>query len=307
MKKGGHSMASFNNIFKQDYDKKIKVGDEYAFCYSPKKLKELYPEGNYSISGEARNGSKENQNKYDEKQLKKLQKMKEQGLVAEGTETLKIGDLRVGNTSMSVYPSGSSDKLLDKIGGYICIGDGKFVALHESRVPFLITVSSAVAATAVVIAIIIGILANPTPPIVIDPDHPLPDPDPNVTPIEDEDEEQMTSEEGGGAVSMIYTMEADYTLGSDWVEIYFRNPKRSNHDVTIELYVVSEGTEYLLGTSGRVAAGHALYRVTVSQDAPELSKGVYTGLYRIRYYNSLTGEKALVESDIEDIQITVTQ
>ena len=69
-------MASFNNIFKQDYDKKIKVGDEYAFCYSPKKLKELYPEGNYSISGEARNGSKENQNKYDEKQLKKLQKMK---------------------------------------------------------------------------------------------------------------------------------------------------------------------------------------------------------------------------------------
>ena len=27
----------------------------------------------------------------------------QEGLVAEGTETLKIGDLRVGNTSMSVY------------------------------------------------------------------------------------------------------------------------------------------------------------------------------------------------------------
>jgi hypothetical protein len=176
-----------------------------------------------------------------------------------------------------------------------------------SLVWILSLVAAIVAVAAVVIAIIIGILANPTPPIVIDPDHPLPDPDPNVTPIEGEDEEQMTSEEGGGAVSMIYTMKADYTLGSDWVEIYFKNPKRSNHDVAIELYVVSEGAEYLLGTSGRVAAGNALYRVTVSQDAPELSEGVYTGLYRVRYYNSLTGEKALVESDIVDIQITVTQ
>ena len=51
-------MANFNHILKTDYDKRVKLGKEYVFCYSKKKIKELYPSGaGYSLSGEAHLGT----------------------------------------------------------------------------------------------------------------------------------------------------------------------------------------------------------------------------------------------------------
>ena len=42
----------FNHIFKNDYDKRIKIGGEYVFCYSKEKMQALYPENNFSVAGE---------------------------------------------------------------------------------------------------------------------------------------------------------------------------------------------------------------------------------------------------------------
>ena len=158
-------MSSFNHIFKQDYDKRIKVGDNYVFCYSKKKLKELYPDGKgYSLCGEAWRGTGQSQDKYDEKQRKRLEKLKESGKADKEKSTLKIGDLQIGGQVISVYPEGTNEPVLSKADGYVCIDDGKFIAIHSSRVPFLLTVGGIFAATVAVVAIIIALLLNPEPP-----------------------------------------------------------------------------------------------------------------------------------------------
>ena len=135
-------MAGFNHVFKQDYDKRIKIGDEYVFCYSKKKLKELYPEDDFSLSGEVKKGNQKAQERQDAKQAKKLAKLKEKGLAEADVESLKLGDLKVGKSVLSVYPKGTNNKFSQKIDGYMCISEGNFVALHTSRIPFLVILSS---------------------------------------------------------------------------------------------------------------------------------------------------------------------
>ena len=42
------------------------------------------------------------------------------------------------------------------------------------------------------------------------------------------------------------------------------------------------------------------------EDSAILSEGVYNAVYKVLYYDALTGEKALVESTITDVALTVT-
>ena len=73
------------------------------------------------------------------------------------------------------------------------------------------------------------------------------------------------------------------------------------------MYIVSGGNEYLIAKSGLIKAGYGLYKLTLSEDAPTLTEGVYTAYYKIGYYNPETGERALVEADIKDVTVTVTE
>ena len=52
-------MDKLGHVFRNDSDKRIKIGEQYVFCYSPKKMKELYPEKEYSLVGEAKTKKKE--------------------------------------------------------------------------------------------------------------------------------------------------------------------------------------------------------------------------------------------------------
>ena len=148
-------MADFVHTLKQDYDKRIKIGEDYAYCYSKKKLSELYPEKNFSISGEARGGSQESRARFDAAQEKKLERLKKKGLVQDDVKTLKSGDLKIGKNTLSVYPSGFNNKFFEKTDGYACLSNGSFVAIHKSRVPFLIAVASIATAILAVITVIL--------------------------------------------------------------------------------------------------------------------------------------------------------
>ena len=77
--------------------------------------------------------------------------------------------------------------------------------------------------------------------------------------------------------------------------------------MVLELYVISGSDDIKIAKSGRIQAGYGLYQMSLLEDAAELSEGVYRGKYKVIYYNPDTGERALVESDITDLQITVIQ
>ena len=301
-------MSKYEHILKTDYDKRVKLGDNYVFCYSKKKLTELYPdESGYSRCGEAWRGTGQSQDKYEEKQRKRLEKLKESGKADFEKTTLKVGDLHMGGSVLGVYPKGTNEAVLSKADGYVCVGENRFIALHSSRIPFFAAVGSlsvAIIATVIIIAMILG---NAAPPVVIAPDNPLPVLDPNIVPVEDDTSEKVFSEVGGGSVSMVYTKEATVRLKEGIVKIYFQNPNSSNHDVVVELYVMSGEEKYFLGRSGLVPAGSAIYELSIENREAELKEGIYEGRYQVSFYNPLTGEKAIIGSNISGVTITVTE
>lgn len=302
-------MANFKYTLKNDYDKRIKFQGEYVFCYSKKKLDEMYPGGEgLSLSGEAYLGADEAQNKFEAKQQKRLQKRKERGEASPELETLKTGELKIGNNNLGVYPGGTNGKFFSKCDGYVPVGENSFITLHSSRIPFLIAVAGIGAAIIAAVILIIVLLMNPGEPEELPPpENPLPVVDPNVVPNEDDDSEKIISEEGGGAVSMVYTKDAEIKLSTEMAKIYFNNPNASNHDVVLEFYVVSGETGYFLGRSGRVPAGSSIYEISIADREVEIKEGEYEGLYVLSFYNPETGERAVVDSQIAGITIKVTQ
>ena len=133
--------------------------------------------------------------------------------------------------------------------------------------------------------------------------------DPPVTSPTETDRETSSSEteaSDGGSVSMIYTLNAGYASGGDKVNIYFKNPSRSDHDVVLEFYAVgTENERVLMARSVRIPAGTGLEIMTLEDSAPDLQPGSYRGLYRVLFYDTTTGERALITSEITDVVITV--
>lgn len=259
-----------------DHDQKLKFEKQDIFCYSKKQLDKLYPGGGWRAVGEVKHNNKKE----------------------------AIGQLRLGNDSHKVAKIGDHNKLLYRRAGYVRVGDDNYIALLKSRVPFLIILLALLVGIALAGVLLFG---GGDGPIVINPDHPLPDPDANSTPIEGDDSQKPDVEEGGGSVSMIYTLKADLSLSDGVVDIYFKNPNASSHDVAVQLYIVSGEQEYLVAESGLVKAGYALSTLTLSEDAPQLSEGVYTALYRLQCYDPISGEAALVAPEITGVELTVTQ
>jgi len=289
-------MARFNHIFKTDYDKCISLGRASVFCYSKSKLQELYPDG-YNLCGEVVKRNKKSLERFEKKQLKLRLKGKQE------KELAKLGDLFVDANVLSIYPHGSASDLLHKTEGYVCVGDGQFIAVKTSRLAFLLILLGLILAT--VACIVLLLLPNDKPPVIIEPDHPLPPVDENVVPTPDDGGEKPNTPEGGGAVTMIYTLEATVTLSSGEIGIYVKNPKASSHDIDIKMYIISGNKEYHIASSGLVKAGNGLYKLTLKDDAPILKEGVYNGYYKLGYYDPVTGVRALVEADIKDVKITV--
>lgn len=310
-------MTNYSYRFNQDYDKQLNVGAKRLRCYSKEKLSELYPEGNYSIVGEMKCAAK----KQDEQKKKKKSKR------------TPIGRTDIENTIFEVFSIRTFGSFLNKEVGYVCVGEDKFLIVMQSRVPFIAAFSPMALAISACIVIILLLLLGQNNLRDEGTYHPLPSIDPNIEVIEpavtttvsggtsdapadptvttaassDPDTPaQNTPENGGGAVSIIYTMTASYNEGDDEISVYFKNPKKSNHDMVLELYAIStDGSLVLMARSGRIPIGYGIEKMTLLDSAPKLSKNTYKGLYRITFYNPETGELATVDTEIPDINITV--
>ena len=213
--------------------------------------------------------------------LKKYCKGKNYVVVGE-VKKEKLGEtadlIVIGGEQHNVKPLGSHSALLNRKAGYVCVGEDSYVAILKSRVPFLIMFLALLAGIIIGGYILWSMLTGNSIPVV-SPDHPLPDVDSNIVEIE-----------------------GDTSTPN---RILFKNPKKSNHDVALELYVVKNNERILISKSGRIPAGNKLQDMSLMPDKAVLSEGVYEGVFKVIYYNPQTGERALVESDISDVEIIV--
>ena len=258
----------------EDYDQKVKLDGEQIHCYSKKQLDKLYPDGGYHIIGETKKKNK-----------KKI-----------------FAQLRVRKTTLEICNPDQHSGLLYRRAGYVRVAGDDFIALLAPHWPFLLILLGLLVALAVLVGLL---LRGPDTPTPVAPDHPLPPDDVLSTPIEDDSSQKAEVPQGGGSLSMIYTLDALVSLSTGEISIYFKNPNASSHNVALELIVISDDKEYVIAQSGLVKAGFALETLEKLADSAQLTEGVYTGLYRLQCYDPVSGERALVSPEISGVKITV--
>lgn len=273
-------MIIYRNLPRNDYDQTIKLEGTKIPCYSKKKMDKLYSEESmYTIVGETKR-----KNKKDE-----------------------IATLNVWRSKFIVSKLEDNSKVFYRKAGFVAVGPDQYVVLLKHRFAFLFWFFGLLLGLLLAGLLLWSALFDRPEPTIIDPDHPLPSEDPyaEALPEAEAGGEKADSEDGGGSVSMIYTLSAEVTLSTGQVRIYFRNPTDSNHDIKLVLYALSGGKEYPLAQSGLLKAGNGLETMELIEGAAQLQSGTYSGKYKLYYYDSLTGEKALVEPEITDLVITV--
>ena len=275
------NLTIYRMVNRPDYDQTIKIEGTKIQCYSRKKMDELYPEGQFTIVGETKRKNKKD----------------------------KTAILNIWRTRFIVSALEANNKNIFKKAGFVCVGPDEYVVLLKNRFAFLIWFCGLLAGLGLAGLLLWMAMSGQREPVIIDPDHPLPTEDPyaQTIPEGEDDGDKAVSEDGGGSVSMIYTLSANVSLSSGTAEIYFRNPSKSNHDIKLVLYALSGDEEYPLAQSGLLKAGSQLTQLDLIEGAAQLKEGTYEGKYKLYYYDSLTGEKALVEPEITDLMITVTQ
>lgn len=284
-------MREFKFVSKNDYDEKIKFNNKECFVYSKKKINELYKNNrNYTLVGVA----------------------KENGDNSIGT--LVLSD----RSELKVFNREDVSKVFYRDVGYTCVGEDEYIAIVKSRTPFFIWFLCIVGAI-ILVGFGIGHILDKDPAVPVDtssspttivPDFPLPETDPN---IEEVDSDVKTTpnanidkkDDISGSAGLVYTLFADATLSTKSVAMMIENPATSNQALTIELLILSNGEEYSIAKSGLVTAGTRLKTMEMNLQNLSLSEGIYTGLYRISFYNSTSGEKALIQSELTDVKITV--
>lgn len=144
---------------------------------------------------------------------------------------------------------------------------------------------------------------------VLAPDYAPVEEEQNAEAIESEgDEEKMEAAEGGGAVSMSYQKGVTVSLSQQEAYLNFQNPSKSVNDMVLQLVIESgDETETVIAQSGTIKPGKQVEKLEMMDGAARLSAGTYHGKFYIFYYDPDSGEKAIVNSSIEGIEINVQE
>lgn len=286
-------MKEFQLVLRNDYDEKLKIDSKTFFSYSPKKFNKMYKsKSEYELLGAV-----------------KAKGRNEIGMLALGTEY-----------SLKVFETDDVNKLLYRKVGYAAVAENQYILICKSRIPFLLIFILLLAAVVLVCLWVSSIVRNdddssgqPDPPdqgvIDVAPDFPLPENDENLEEVTDNVNSNTTNDNDSsdtvGSASMSYTLSADVSLSDGSIAMMFENPSVSNQAVTLELMIQSNGNSYSIAKSGLLPSGTRLQKMNLELDNISISEGVYTGFYRVSFYNPSTGEKAIVESELTDVKITV--
>ncbi len=141
------------------------------------------------------------------------------------------------------------------------------------------------------------------PDIVLTPDYAPKDEEINQIPIQEEKNDKMESEEGGGAVSLTYSSYVTVDLSDELAVLMFANPGKSTKDMVIQIVIQGE----VIVQSGRLLPGNKVTALKLLDGVKKkLPIGGYDGKFVVFYYDSLTGEKSVVNTEIP-ISISVVE
>ena len=113
--------------------------------------------------------------------------------------------------------------------------------------------------------------------------------------IPDDSGEKMEKPEGGGAVSLTYSNEVKIDISDKAAAVYFANPGKSNQDMVLQ--VVIQDTVIL--QSGTLKPGNQVKLLNLLEGAEKmLQPGGYEGKFVVLYYDPISGEKSMVNTEI---------
>ena len=139
------------------------------------------------------------------------------------------------------------------------------------------------------------------PDIILTPDYAPQKLEQNQEPINNDSKEKMNVEKGGGAVSISFSDKVTVDLSDKLVNLNFANPNKSTQDMVIQIVI----RDQILVQSGKVTPGNKVTVLDLLNGAEKkLVPGGYEGKFIVLYYNTATGEKAVVNTEIP-ISITV--
>lgn len=176
------------------------------------------------------------------------------------------------------------------------------------RQKFIIILLGIITTCAVCVTVWALVCRRPAP--LLAPDYAPMEAEANARPIdtEEKDQEKLKAERGGGAVSMTYQKEVAITISENRAALLFQNPSQSLNDMVLQLVITgSDGTETVVAQSGNIKPGNQVDHLDLEEGAARLSEGVYSGKFRIYYYDPDSGEKAMVNSSVDGVKITVSQ
>ncbi len=268
------TVVTLNALNRDDYDTKYAVNETKIRCYSKSGLERQYPQKNYTIIGET----------------------------FEDNRKEKIATVMLGGKILSVSEPGANFKPFFQHCGYIEVGNNAYLALLKSQKIFALLCSGLLTGIAALVATIAILWFTSVSKKL---DFILPPEDDYATRIENDNSKKNKSN-GGGAVSLGYSLEAQADLVSKQVSILLQNPNASNKDMAATLYIQSGETNVPIAKSGLVKAGKELKSMTLNLDGIALQSGTYKGYFILDFYDPDSGEKALMNSKIDHVKIIVS-
>ena len=278
-------------LVREDYEEDVKLRGIEIPCYSKKDLENMYPNDNWKIVGETK--------------AKNKKKVRSELFLS---DVIDINQLDVDDDGneipFQVSRAGTHSKLLYKRAGYVPVdlGEDNYIALLKFRAAFIFWLIGLLAALIGIGVALFFLLHKEEPdPFVFNPMPPI---DSSVQKDETDNQESRPLDEGG-LMSMVYKLKAEISLSTNDIEIYFKNPGKSNQNVALELYVVSGENEVKIAESGAIEPGYMLRHLTYEPGDLFLGQGTYEGKFKVLYYNPETGERAFVDSELVGVKIIV--
>ena len=130
---------------------------------------------------------------------------------------------------------------------------------------------------------------------VLAPDYAPQQMEQNAEPIPDDTGDKMENPEGGGAVSLTYSHQVTIDLSDKAASLYFANPGKSNQDMVIQIAI----QDTIILQSGTLKPGNQVKMLNLLEGAEEmLQPGGYEGKFIVLYYDPISGEKSMVNTEI---------
>ena len=121
---------------------------------------------------------------------------------------------------------------------------------------------------------------------------------------EDDGETKLGAGTNGGAVSISYTEDISISREKGVAWLHYVNPASSRNSVALQLVLVdSEGREAVVGQSGLLQPGTMLEELTL--DDAGCQPGSYGGKYILTFYDPESGEKAILNTVLDGLKVTV--